>query len=129
MSISSIDQCAFGAPHHKPTSIMHGHMEALNVQLQARGISGRCPHPPGTHRPLRGQREGGGWNTSPAKSYPSALCQVLGFTIAERIAELRPWAAATSSDPNEDLAAFYATLDRYATVPASFGPDTFRPGR
>ena len=128
MVLTNFDQCAFGAACVKPTGLLHGHMPELHDRLQARGLGGRCPHPPGAHRPLRGQREGGGWNTSPAKTYPTMLCCTLGTAIADSIAVLPPWAASSSAAPDEELASLFMPLDPYTTDRASFGPDTFYAG-
>ena len=123
--LTCIDQCIYGAKGTKPTGFFHAHLPELDNLLKARGHNGRCHHPRGTHRPLRGLQREGGWRTAEAKVYPSSLCQALGCHIADRIAVLRPWLLTSMEDPDPSLASLFAPLDEYGAQ-RTFAPDTFR---
>ena len=129
VSTTSFDQCTMGGDHVKPTTLLFGHVDQLQSMIMARGVMGRCHHPGGAHGALRGLREGGGWRTAPAKTYPSTMCRVIGTAMVQAITTRWPWLVRSLADPDDDFMYFYQPLDPYADDWERFGADTYRPPR
>ncbi len=122
----SFDQCIFEADGVKPTTLLHGHLPSLAAACLARGRGGRCLHPPGWHIGLRGLSARGSWRTAPAKVYPPGLCELLGQSIVDAVAETWPWLTTSTDNDWDSYGHLYQALDPYKEVIA-YGSDTYRP--
>ena len=80
--ILTLDQCIYGCPARKPTTLLLVRMAGMVEAAQALGRSGRCPHPSGWHQALAGRNEHGEFHTAVAKIYPPALNAALAQSVA-----------------------------------------------
>ena len=81
--ITTVDQCLLGCAAKKPTTLLVIRMPTLVAFLQSLGERGRCNHPHGSHKVLRGINEKGEFNTALAKVYPPLLNRALADAIAQ----------------------------------------------
>ena len=80
--ITSFDQCVFGAPALKPTTVLHLRLPEFRSAVFQAGHMGRCPHAAGTHAQLKGvEADGKTFRTARCKIYPSGLNKALADTI------------------------------------------------
>eukprot|EP00435_Cladocopium_sp_Y103_P025543 s4003_g6.t1 len=84
VGITSFDQCAFGAPAVKPTTILHLRLPALRHIILRTGSWGRCCHGPHAHDQLQGREVDGSFRTSRCKVYPEQLNIALADAIARQ---------------------------------------------
>ena len=85
--ITSFDQCSFGAPAVKPTTVMHLRLPGFRHRVMLRGNCGRCQHGKGAHEQLKGLAADGTFRTARCKVYPAALNAALAeaiFDFAQR---------------------------------------------
>ena len=80
-SLHLFDQCRFGAPSVKPTCL------CSNDDLS--GLALRCDHGKGAHVGLQGRTADGGWRTTAAAAYPSALNIFLAQRAVDAIVRAR----------------------------------------
>ncbi len=126
VEITAFDQCTAGARAIKPTMLMHSKLGNLRAHILALGDAGRCPHPLGAHRTLRGFQGDGSWRTSMAKTYPAILCRILAECVIEQVSVL--WPALQDSDEfaYEAHGSLYQPLDVYGAGEQTIvGRDTF----
>jgi len=101
----TFDQCLFGCQARKPTTFLLIRMPSLWTEIANRGNAGRCNHPRGAHRVLKGRDSEGTFNTAVAKIYPEQLNMAIAkaaYHSVSSYAELRE-----RVDPlSEDLVPF-----------------------
>ena len=71
--IITFDQCLYGCKARKPTTFLIIRMPSLWNEIVGLGRAGRCDHPPGSHKILKGRDVDGSFNTAVAKIYPEKL--------------------------------------------------------
>ena len=81
--ILTLDQCIYGCPARKPTTLMLVRMSGMVARTQTLGRCGRCPHPCGWHKSLAGRDEKGAFHTAVAKIYPQQLNAALAQCVAD----------------------------------------------
>ena len=80
--VTSFDQCVFGAPALKPTTILHLRLPEFRSAVFTLGRMGRCLHGAGAHSQLKGLEEDGKtFRTARCKIYPSGLNQALADAV------------------------------------------------
>ena len=80
--ITSLDQCIFGAPALKPTTILHLRLPEFRNRVLRTGRMGRCPHGAGAHTQLQGvEADGKTFRTARCKIYPTGLNRALAEAI------------------------------------------------
>ena len=80
--ITSLDQCIFGAPALKPTTILHLRLPEFRDRVLRTGRMGRCPHGAGAHTQLQGvEADGKTFRTARCKIYPTGLNRALAEAI------------------------------------------------
>lgn len=97
----TFDQCLFGCQAKKPTTFLLIRMPSLWKEIANTGYAGRCDHPHGVHRVLKGRDSSGAFNTAIAKIYPEKLNQAIAraaFHSVREYAELREWVEPLSED-------------------------------
>ena len=72
-SVVTFDQCIFGCPKRKPTTLLLIRLPRLRDFILSQGNRGRCPHESGTRVALQGCDDQGGFKTSVAKIYPAKM--------------------------------------------------------
>ena len=90
--IVTFDQCLFGCMARKPTTFLIIRMPSLWKEIANLGRAGRCDHPPGAHKVLKGKDANGGFNTAIAKVYPEKLNSAIAkaaYQSVQAYAELR----------------------------------------
>ena len=107
-----IDQCQFGQSAKKPTGLLTVHVPSMRRKLREMPHRGRC-----THRAhasvLEGRASNGEWNTSRAKTYPSAMCRFLAECVHEESARQFSDPGGPPLDLPEDVAPYFVPLDPY----------------
>lgn len=94
--ITSFDQCIFGAPALKPTTVLHLRLPEFRSAVFRAGHMGRCPHAAGAHSQLKGvEADGTTFRTARCKIYPSGLNKALADAIQAHAT--RAFAGATIS--------------------------------
>ena len=86
--ILTLDQCIYGCPARKPTTLMLVRMPGMVARTRALGRGGRCPHACGWHQALAGRNEQGAFHTSVAKIYPPQLNAALAQSVADFVLDL-----------------------------------------
>lgn len=81
-SYVTFDQCVFGCPRRKPTTLLLIRLPWLRNQILRLGEGGRCPHGQGQHAALQGRDESGSFRTAVAKIYPAAMNAAISHAIA-----------------------------------------------
>ena len=90
--IATFDQCLYGCRARKPTTFLLIRMPSLWKEIVNLGHAGRCNHPHGTHRVLKGRDSEGVFNTAVAKIYPEKLNLAISKAVYKSVhefAELR----------------------------------------
>ena len=85
----------------KPTTFLIIRMPSLWKEIANLGRAGRCDHPPGAHKVLKGKDANGGFNTAIAKVYPEKLNSAIAkaaYQSVQAYAELRERVEPLSSD-------------------------------
>eukprot|EP00438_Fugacium_kawagutii_P009494 Skav200304 [mRNA] locus=scaffold4329:95264:100090:- [translate_table: standard] len=88
VTITSFDQCIFAARARKPTTFLTVRLPGFRRRCLTTGFGGRCAHPTGFHRALRGREGDGRFRTAAHKIYPEGLNQALGAAILEFVCGL-----------------------------------------
>ena len=83
IGITSFDQCVFGSPATKPTTILHLRLPGLRRRLLTTGLSGRCHHGAQAHERMSGRDDQGEFKTARAKVYPEGLNRAIAEGIHE----------------------------------------------
>lgn len=120
--ILTLDQCLFGCPARKPTTLMLIRMPGMVARTQALGRGGRCSHPVGWHRALAGRDETGAFHTSVAKIYPPELNAALAQSVADFVLDIM--STGQRVEPlSEDLWLLqsYEFVDRTKVQPDHYG--------
>lgn len=97
----TFDQCLFGCKARKPTTFLLIRMPSLWKEIANRGRAGRCDHPPGAHKVLKGKDDEGVFNTAVAKIYPEKLNLAIAeaaYKSVSEFADLRERVEPLSSD-------------------------------
>ena len=81
--VLTLDQCIYGCPARKPTTLLLVRMSGMVARTQALGRCGRCPHASGWHQSLAGRDEKGAFHTAVAKIYPPQLNAALAQSVAD----------------------------------------------
>lgn len=81
-SYVTFDQCVFGCPRRKPTTLLLIRLPWLRNQILQLGEGGCCPHGQGQHAALQGRDESGSFRTAVAKIYPAAMNAAISHAIA-----------------------------------------------
>ena len=87
--ITTLDQCVYGCPGRKPTTILTIRMDRFRCLAMSRGCYGRCDHMQG-HEKLIGRSHDGSFRTSKAKVYPPLLNSDLAVAAHEFLKEATP---------------------------------------
>ena len=105
--VTSFDQCVFGAPALKPTTILHLRLPEFRSAVFALGRMGRCHHGAGAHSQLKGLEEDGKtFRTARCKIYPSGLNQALADAVQAHATRVYAEASIAAELP-ADLLPFY----------------------
>eukprot|EP00435_Cladocopium_sp_Y103_P060210 s47_g22.t1 len=86
--ICSFDQCVFGLPARKPTTLMLLRLSTFKDLAIIRGDRGRCNHHQ-AHSPLQGIQADGQFRTAKAKIYPKAMNCSIALAVSRFLAERR----------------------------------------
>eukprot|EP00438_Fugacium_kawagutii_P022848 Skav230323 [mRNA] locus=scaffold430:518354:528265:+ [translate_table: standard] len=89
-SIISFDQCVYGAPAIKPTTLLLVRLNHFRHGTLRRGSMGRCAHPKGFHDALKGRDFCGDFKTARCKIYPSAMNAGIATAIQCYVQEVFP---------------------------------------
>ena len=76
-----LDQCNFGAPTRKPTTLLWACQDRFSKEA-ARRLKGQCRHG-GRHPALEGFEVGGGYRTTRAARYPRELAAAIGGVLVD----------------------------------------------
>ena len=82
-----LDQCQYGRPWKKATSVLCSRIDPRNLERLSRrchGVRGSCPRKHKPHKVLRGAdpKSGKNW-TSRASPYPPRLAESLAFALTD----------------------------------------------
>lgn len=83
VGITSFDQCIFGCPARKPTTIIHLRLPTLRDTILRTGNMGRCMHLPASHEALFGRDATGSFKTARGKIYPRGLNQAIALAVVD----------------------------------------------
>eukprot|EP00438_Fugacium_kawagutii_P028838 Skav229822 [mRNA] locus=scaffold2672:76324:80457:- [translate_table: standard] len=81
VAVTSFDQCIFRARARKPTTILTVRLQSFRCCALTTGWGGRCQHPAGFHKALKGRNAHGHFRTAEHKVYPEELNLALGTAI------------------------------------------------
>jgi len=119
-----IDQCMFGAPSMKPTTLLC--LQVQHLQL-LRDIPHRCDKSHVHATVLRGLDSNGLFRTAPAKTYPKGLCSILAKLACSQFDSICDRSPPPPPDLDQfsssDLARFYVPTDPYLNSAQSYGAD------
>ena len=81
--VLTLDQCIYGCPARKPTTLLLVRMQGVVARSQRLGLMGRCPHGRCGHVALQGRDESGEFRTAVAKIYPPGLNYALAESVVD----------------------------------------------
>eukprot|EP00438_Fugacium_kawagutii_P035005 Skav208021 [mRNA] locus=scaffold2714:74524:83538:+ [translate_table: standard] len=87
-TIVSFDQCIYGAPARKPTTLLLIRLSSFRHRTLCSGLMGCCPHGPAAHEALKGRDLQGEFRTARCKIYPPAMNIALADSITHFIESL-----------------------------------------
>ena len=109
-----LDQCVFGAPARKTTTLLVIHLPQLRRLLHSRPDRGRCTHRSHTYGGgAIGRDSQGRFLTAQLKEYPDALCRLLAEAFTDRWHQLPSLPEPPQPPPH--LLQCYVPLDPYYT--------------
>ncbi len=125
VTLHTIDQCMYGAPARKPTSLLRINMPSVATALAAHPSRGRCTHGPAAHQTALGLHPDCTYRTSPLKDYPPGLSRLLGESFLSEWSDRIPARPRDTSTFPEDLLPLFVPTDPYAADIFSRGADYF----
>eukprot|EP00435_Cladocopium_sp_Y103_P053645 s1470_g17.t1 len=86
VQICAFDQCMFGLPARKPTTLLLLRLDTFKDLVTLRGCGGRCDHRAG-HAPLQGRAADGVFATAQTKIYPRAMNRTIALAVSHFLRE------------------------------------------